>query len=830
MDMDRHEIDRKYEAACHYYKLGQYEDALSILDNINPEFPDNPSLIYAKALCLGSLKRYEEAVELCNRLIKEFHDVRGVELGARIAARIADTSDDVPDEPPAPVFRTSAVVEFYTEEAAEAAEESTEQPDNGGTAKPEAEAPADEIVPQPEAEPALPDEEAIETAAESMADPEAEATPEEAPEPERPPEETLPAEDLLHLNELESVDLPDLSEDFHPEQFLAPRPVEDDETVEEEALHTEAAQQEETKDPAELESPVETGAAQEDEDVPAGEPLIDEPPAVEEEASPAETAEAEPSLSVDKNDSEARLELLSGTVESYDTEPMSEVDEIVVPTARRGRRILGFALALLALAGLIYIIYAQGEGGFTLREPAGQGVPAQELDSASGEAYEDLSAQVVFPMGGTYGSIFIRAAGAAADAPWTFVQKAAGAIDLPDGNDVLVVVEESDALDLNGIVDASITRLTALQVRHSGLTDVTLAPIAGLSSLRELALEHVFRITDESLQHVGAIEGLECLRIQGAHLITVPGMENLKSLENIKVLDIEDTALGDEVAPIIAGYGQLQTLRLPDTCGDDAIPQIETLQQLEHLRLGLGVGTEALGSLGGIHSLRTLTLAGPVNAESAAKLATLPSLSSLTLLGEADAGGLSALAAAGSLTSLALIDAVFPAEELGDLANLRVLKLDLGGDPSRGVAVAKGIAGLTQLEALALEGPAFDDRTLEEFPALDSLRWLSLRGAAVTDTGIAALPDLPLLQTLVLDYTGVDASELTNAQAINTLTHLSLAGRGASQSLPREFEQEHPDLTVRLHENKDDLHYVFGGPPEFGWPEGPAVPASGLKE
>lgn len=47
-------------------------------------YPDNKSLLYAMALCLEGLERLEDAVQLCDRLIREFHYDNAVILKARL--------------------------------------------------------------------------------------------------------------------------------------------------------------------------------------------------------------------------------------------------------------------------------------------------------------------------------------------------------------------------------------------------------------------------------------------------------------------------------------------------------------------------------------------------------------------------------------------------------------------------------------------------------------------------------------------------------------------------------------------------------------------------
>jgi predicted esterase len=73
------------------YRQGRYQDALSLLDGVDREFPRTRNVMYARALCLAGLGRKNEAVELCDALLERFAEPRAVELKAVIAGSDADT-------------------------------------------------------------------------------------------------------------------------------------------------------------------------------------------------------------------------------------------------------------------------------------------------------------------------------------------------------------------------------------------------------------------------------------------------------------------------------------------------------------------------------------------------------------------------------------------------------------------------------------------------------------------------------------------------------------------------------------------------------------------
>ena len=101
--MDAYELFEKYEKANAFYRDDKPEDALRILDELNRAVPDNPTLMYARAMVLVQLRRHDEADEICDRLIREHGVAHGVRLKAQIAAARADEAEKVTlEKQPAP--------------------------------------------------------------------------------------------------------------------------------------------------------------------------------------------------------------------------------------------------------------------------------------------------------------------------------------------------------------------------------------------------------------------------------------------------------------------------------------------------------------------------------------------------------------------------------------------------------------------------------------------------------------------------------------------------------------------------------------------------------
>lgn len=85
--MDSKEATNLYAEAVEHYEDGRIEEALGVIDRLLDAFPENRQLMWRKAICLGKLRRYEEARVVASRLRSEPHDLSGRRLLAWINSR-----------------------------------------------------------------------------------------------------------------------------------------------------------------------------------------------------------------------------------------------------------------------------------------------------------------------------------------------------------------------------------------------------------------------------------------------------------------------------------------------------------------------------------------------------------------------------------------------------------------------------------------------------------------------------------------------------------------------------------------------------------------------
>jgi hypothetical protein len=92
--MQVEEATAKYNIAERLFREGQCAAALEVLDELNAAYPRTHRIMLARAMCLASLFRAQEAVLLCDRIIGRFHCPQAQKLKEQLIK-----SDGVPTMP-----------------------------------------------------------------------------------------------------------------------------------------------------------------------------------------------------------------------------------------------------------------------------------------------------------------------------------------------------------------------------------------------------------------------------------------------------------------------------------------------------------------------------------------------------------------------------------------------------------------------------------------------------------------------------------------------------------------------------------------------------------
>jgi len=82
--LEARESKEKFKRADELFRQGEYLQALHQLSALNQAFPNTKNVMFPAALCLEKLGRYEDALPLCDQLIAQFQDPRAQELKDRI--------------------------------------------------------------------------------------------------------------------------------------------------------------------------------------------------------------------------------------------------------------------------------------------------------------------------------------------------------------------------------------------------------------------------------------------------------------------------------------------------------------------------------------------------------------------------------------------------------------------------------------------------------------------------------------------------------------------------------------------------------------------------
>ncbi|GMV94233.1 MAG: hypothetical protein AMXMBFR82_40110 [Candidatus Hydrogenedentota bacterium] len=84
--MDKGQAQSQFQKADDLYRSGRYEEALNVLNRLEAAFPEKKNIMFPRARCLRRLKRPQEAMEVCDRLIELYGDERAAKLKNSIAA------------------------------------------------------------------------------------------------------------------------------------------------------------------------------------------------------------------------------------------------------------------------------------------------------------------------------------------------------------------------------------------------------------------------------------------------------------------------------------------------------------------------------------------------------------------------------------------------------------------------------------------------------------------------------------------------------------------------------------------------------------------------
>ncbi len=95
--MNRNQALNIFAQAETHYRQGRHDQALALLRHLLRVFPGNRVVLYAMALCHEGLDNREDALRLCDQLIREFHYDKAMILKARLITIPSDPPRDIDD-------------------------------------------------------------------------------------------------------------------------------------------------------------------------------------------------------------------------------------------------------------------------------------------------------------------------------------------------------------------------------------------------------------------------------------------------------------------------------------------------------------------------------------------------------------------------------------------------------------------------------------------------------------------------------------------------------------------------------------------------------------
>jgi hypothetical protein len=322
------------------------------------------------------------------------------------------------------------------------------------------------------------------------------------------------------------------------------------------------------------------------------------------------------------------------------------------------------------------------------------------------------------------------------------------------------------------------------------MTDADFRHLPPLPTLREFSLWGSEELTDASFARLGQWPALDCLSLDAtgltdgglAHVAAVRGLRSLAVADGIDSEVLTDAGLAH-----LAGMANLAELSFGAArVTGRGLAVVATLPRLRKLAVGgCGLTGDAIPPLISCRGLEELDL-NYYREEGAGDrlLAALPQLPSLRVLhairNDVTADGFRVLGQLTELEELAVGGPAFGDRELTHLLGLhRLRRLQLHANQFTRTGLA-GLAALPSLRALDLSYYQQDDGAVAALGELRELRWLDL-DTKITDAGLEHLAGLPHLEVLRLRCSWVTDAGLARLKRLPRLRCLSVADSRATK-------------------------------------------------
>ena len=307
---------------------------------------------------------------------------------------------------------------------------------------------------------------------------------------------------------------------------------------------------------------------------------------------------------------------------------------------------------------------------------------------------------------------------------------------------------------------AELTELKSIDLEHCrSITDEGLRYLRPLTKVETLILDHV-RITDDGLAHIGGMAELHTLSLHSTE-VTGLGLGHLRSLPKLKRLDLYFTDMCDFGIEHLAAHRQLEYLNLSKSAvAVDEIRHLAGLTNLRELNLNnTKMNDESLAHLTGMKKLVRLNLKH-TNTTNYGRWKLRKSLPVCQITPEID------ILRAEAVDRMTQRQRDVVSEiETNDyyVWNDNEVEFDFftQGDPVVAIQCedlnidGSRLAEFPDIRRLIIESSNITDDDIRHLSKLEHLDSLELkRVRKVTDAGLAHLEGMTQLRKLVLEYTG----------------------------------------------------------------------------
>jgi Leucine-rich repeat (LRR) protein len=319
-----------------------------------------------------------------------------------------------------------------------------------------------------------------------------------------------------------------------------------------------------------------------------------------------------------------------------------------------------------------------------------------------------------------------------------------------------------------------------------------LSELAGLTTLRYLSLEGR-GLTSASMRIIAGFKDLEVLRLGDG--LRDKDIAPLAGLSKLRELSLGNAEVSGKDLTFLSSLRHLEVLDTSQTdAGDDLVPLLKKLP-LRRLALGKQVTARGIAGIASLSSLEQLDL----SRSAVTDLSSLKQLKRLhTLLAPA---------------SMAKVDLM----ELAEFPALR--RLDVSGVKINRAALTV-LATLPKLEELALSRSSVSDEDLSALEGLKRLKALEISDAEVSPAGMSALGRLHHLEVLSLSWNGTARGrDLLPLGALKKLRLLIVNGYVVPSEDIARLRRHLKEAAPRESESREDSdEFIASVPPSHPQP------------